>query len=144
MLYLMEVLLFSWFVVPLSVVGENLLKEAQRWRLLDNKYDLRREAVLVKDLFKQKKESSSNTNAPYQPLCRHWKLVYLQVLPADGHILSLLHHHQVITDDCWWSLMALQVDFNSYCNVQMDLSPSSQQSSFCALLPRSRRHIKAI
>lgn len=40
MAYLMEVLLFSWFVRPLSVVGENLLKEAQRWRPLDHKYDL--------------------------------------------------------------------------------------------------------
>lgn len=38
--YLMEVLLFSWFEVPLSVRGENLLKEAQRWRPLDYKYDL--------------------------------------------------------------------------------------------------------
>lgn len=40
-MYLVEVQLFSCFVVVLlSLVEEDLLKEAQRWRPLDNKYDL--------------------------------------------------------------------------------------------------------
>lgn len=41
LLYLIEVLLFSWFAVLLpSAVGETLMKEAQRWRPLHNECDL--------------------------------------------------------------------------------------------------------
>lgn len=41
MLYLIEVLLFSWFAVVLpSAVGETLVKEAQRRRPSHNECDL--------------------------------------------------------------------------------------------------------
>lgn len=40
MLYLIEVLLFSRFVVLPSAVGETLTKEAQRWRPSHNERDL--------------------------------------------------------------------------------------------------------
>lgn len=59
---MIEVLQFSWFaVVLLSAVGETLMKEAQRWRLLHNECDLSWEAVLMEDLSKRKTRSSPNT-----------------------------------------------------------------------------------
>lgn len=64
--------------------------------------------------------------------------------PAYGDILSFRHYHWLVADDRRWPLMALQVDFYWHADVQMHLPSPSVQSTLCALLARSCRHIKPI
>lgn len=71
-------------------------------------------------------------------------MAYLQVLPAYGDVLSLVHHHWTVIDDRWRPLVTFQVDFYRHSDVQMYLPPPSAHSPLSALLPCSCRHVEPV
>lgn len=66
------------------------------------------------------------------------------MLPAYGNILSLCHHHWMVTYDSWRPLVTFQEDFYRHSDVQMYLPPPFVQSPLCALLPCSCCNIEPI